>query len=376
MPQFHCEPFNLHDADQLQWNSIVAALPNPHVLQTAEWSLIKSKFGWERLAFVWKDAHANIRAAAMLLSRSVSIPFRPDFFRLIYIPKGPLLDWAEPELRRQVLLDLEEISLGLKAMFIKIDPDVRLGMGPPDVQRTLRDLEGNAITEELKQLGWRYSEEQIQFKNTVLVDLTPDDADLLAGMKQKTRYNIRLASRKGVRIRPGEVKDIPVLYQLYLETSIRDNFVIRDKVYYEQLWSTFMKAGMAEAFIAEVNGNAIAGLIVFKFASKAWFLFGMSGPKDREKMPNYLLQWETMLKLKANGCRVYDLWGAPDEFVETDPLWGVYRFKDGLGGTTVRHIGAWDLPLSKVKYYLYSRVLPSLLSWMRWRGKTSARRML
>jgi lipid II:glycine glycyltransferase (peptidoglycan interpeptide bridge formation enzyme) len=102
----------------------------------------------------------------------------------------------------------------------------------------------------------------------------------------------------------------------------------------------------------------------------------MSGSAEREKMPNYLLQWESILSLKASGCKIYDLWGAPDEFIDTNPLWGVYRFKDGLGGVTVRHIGAWDLPLRKSRYYLYSKILPALLGWMRWRGKSHARRLL
>lgn len=376
MFKYFYEPFELDGPDGHLWNSIVAGLPNSHVLQTAEWSLIKSKFGWQRLAYLWKDSSQSIQAAAMLLARSVSIPFLPRFFRLIYIPRGPLLDWTDPELREQVLLDLEKISRDLEAVFVKMDPDVRLGTGRLDNQQPARDTNGYAVVEDLRRLGWRYSEEQVQFKNTVLLDLTAGKDDLQSAMKQKTRYNIRLASRKGVTIREGGIMDIPLLYQLYLETSVRDNFVIREQAYYQQLWSTFMSAGMAQAYIAEVNGKAVAGLIVFKFASKAWFLFGMSGSNDREKMPNYLLQWEAITRLKANGCKVYDLWGAPDEFADTDPLWGVYRFKEGLGGITVRHIGAWDLPLSQVKYNLYSRVLPTLLDWMRWRGKASARRML
>ena len=82
------------------------------------------------------------------------------------------------------------------------------------------------------------------------------------------------------------------------------------------------------------------------------------------------------MRLKNTGCQVYDLWGAPDEFTDTDPLWGVYRFKEGLGGTVVRHIGAWDLPLRKSLYRLYTQFLPPMLDWMRWRGKVRSQRML
>jgi lipid II:glycine glycyltransferase (peptidoglycan interpeptide bridge formation enzyme) len=208
-------------------------------------------------------------------------------------------------------------------VFIKIDPDVRLGTGQSAEQDTLGDKTGYAVVGDLERLGWQYSHEQVQFKNTVQIDLSLDQDQLRARMKPKTRYNIRLAGRKGVKIRKGDVQDIPVLYQLYLETSVRDDFVIREKAYYQEVWSKFLASDLADTFLAEVDGKAVAGLILFRFAGKAWFLFGMSGSEDREKMPNYLLQWEAILSLKASGCKIYDLWGAPDEFIETDPLWCV-----------------------------------------------------
>lgn len=312
----------------------------------------------------------------MLLLRSLHLPFLSNFLNLIYIPKGPVLDWTDPGLRQQVLQDLRELGHHYRALQIKIDPDVRMGTGQPPDQEAWRDRAGDEIIADLQRLGWKYSSEQIQFKNTVQIDLSLDQDQLLAAMKPKTRYNLRLASRKGVKVRDGGVDDIPALFKLFLETSVRDDFVIREEAYYRKLWSNFMDSGMAEALIAEVEGRAVAGLILFKYAGKAWFLFGMSGSQDREKMPNYLLQWEAILRLKQSGYLVYDLWGAPDDFVESDPLWGVYRFKVGLGGTTVRHMGAWDLPLSKIMYALYSGFLPVFLDWMRRRGKSRLRRML
>ena len=134
-----------------------------------------------------------------------------------------------------------------------------------------------------------------------------------------------------------------------------------------------MQVGMAEPLIAEVEGQPVAGVIVFRFAGRAWYLYGMSRELHREKMPNYLLQWEAMQRAKAAGCLSYDLWGAPDEFNEADPLWGVYRFKEGLGGQVVRTIGAWDLPVSPLLYRLYTRTLPRLLDVARRGGRTRTR---
>jgi lipid II:glycine glycyltransferase (peptidoglycan interpeptide bridge formation enzyme) len=128
--------------------------------------------------------------------------------------------------------------------------------------------------------------------------------------------------------------------------------------------------------IAEVDAEPVAGAIIFRFAGKAWYLYGMSGLTHRDKMPNYLLQWEAVKHAKAAGCTIYDLWGAPDEFVETDPLWGVFRFKEGLGGTVHRYLGAWDLPVNRIFYRLYIKTIPGLLDIMRKHEKARTKQVL
>jgi peptidoglycan pentaglycine glycine transferase (the first glycine) len=213
----------------------------------------------------------------------------------------------------------------------------------------------------------------VQFRNTVLIDLSGDEAQWLERMKQKTRYNLRLAQRKGVQVRVGSADDLPRLYQLYAETSVRDGFVIRSENYYLQLWRAFLERGLAEPLIAEVEGQPVAGLILFTFARRAWYLYGMSTQAHRDKMPNYLLQWEAMRRAKALGCEQYDLWGAPDVFDQSDSMWGVFRFKEGLGGTVVRTAGALDYPAQPLMYMLYTRILPRILDIMRRRRKASAR---
>jgi lipid II:glycine glycyltransferase (peptidoglycan interpeptide bridge formation enzyme) len=120
----------------------------------------------------------------------------------------------------------------------------------------------------------------------------------------------------------------------------------------------------------------VAGLISFYFAGRAWFLYGMSRDIHRRKMPNYLLQWKAIRSAKAKECKYYDLWGAPDVFTENDPMWGVYRFKKGLGGTVVRNIGAYDLPARPLLYRLYTQFLPSILALLRRQGKDRVRRLV
>ena len=151
-----------------------------------------------------------------------------------------MLDWTNEALRNRVLDDLQSFAKKQGAIFLKMDPDVVLGTGIPDSEDDVIDNGGQAVMSELKRRGWGYSSDQIQFKNTVLIDLNPTEEELLARMKQKTRYNIRLAEKKGVSLRVGTQEDLPMLYKMYAETSMRDGFVIRDEGYYKTVWETFM----------------------------------------------------------------------------------------------------------------------------------------
>ncbi len=383
-----------------QWNSDIANFPGAHILQTWEWSKVKSQFGWQPSYLYWisepdgyKEIHnqhltqkqqGNLAAAALALRRNITIGGFSHRMGIVYVPKGPLLDWSNTRLRRQVLQDLNHFAVNHNAIFIKIDPDFVLGTGVPGSAEAAEAPLGVGIIADLQQNGWTYSDEQVQFRNTVLINLSPSEAELLASMKQKTRYNVNLAARKGVTIRIGKPDDIHTLFRMYAETSLRDGFTIRNEAYYREVWNTFIfsqKPALfdqpsAEALIAEVDGETIAAAIIFYFANKAWYLYGMSFDIHRDKMPNYLLQWEAMKRARAAGCQVYDLWGAPDEFIESDPLWGVYRFKEGLGGTVSRTLGAWDLPINRMLYRLYSKTLPGLLDIMRMHGRTSTRQAI
>jgi lipid II:glycine glycyltransferase (peptidoglycan interpeptide bridge formation enzyme) len=259
-----------------------------------------------------------------------------------------------------------------------MDPDVVLGTGVPQAENDLIEKSGQVLMTDLKRRGWGYSSDQIQFKNTVLMDLNPSEEQLLAQMKQKTRYNIRLAEKKGVVLRVGNPNDFGMLYRMYAETSMRDGFVIRDEAYYKTVWNSFMKSGepACEPLIADVNGEPVAAIFVFYFAGRAYYVYGMSRDVHREKMPTYLLQWDAMKRAKLKGCTVYDLWGAPDVFDESDSMWSVYRFKEGLGGKVVRTLGAWDFAPNPFWYKLYSEIIPRALDVMRSRGKAKTKQSL
>ncbi len=366
-----------------KWNKIVQQLPDPHVLQSWQWGEIKSEYGWEPTPMVWVEeeggyrmamgedivaAEADPSAAALVLSRGL-----PLGLRVMYVPKGPLLeDWCDERLRNQVLGDLSQYAGQEGAILIKIDPDVVVGEGIPDQEGAQENETGAEVKKLLEEKGWTFSDDQIQYRNTVLVDLTQPEDDLLMRMKSKTRYNIRLAKKKGVSVRRGGRDDMDLLYGMYAKTSVRGGFTIRGEDYYHTVWNAFFPSPgkrdqdpVAVPLIAEVEGEAIAAAVMFQFGDRAWYLHGMSTTKHREKMGTYLIQWEGMCWAKEQGCTVYDMWGAPDTFDKQDPMWGVYRFKRGFGGKVSRTIGAWDLPLKPLFYKAYTSLLPALLSVMR-----------
>ena len=365
------------------WNKTILSLPDPHLLQTAQWAELKSKFGWRPYYLMWRrnggdieliisqsgDLYiANPTAAALVLERRI-LPG----ISVLYVPKGPLLsDWSDPDLVSKILVDLRDFARVRGAIQIKIDPDVMIGRGIPDGKDAFQDQVGQDIQVELERSGWSFSPDQIQFRNTFWIDLQPGEEKLLERMKSKTRYNIRLSGRKGIEIRLGNQSDLSDLYEMYADTSVRGEFTIRGADYYLALWRKFMDPELSSEFdpaaqpiIAEYANMPVAGAVFFRFGKRAWYLHGMSLPEHSEKMPTYLIQWEGIRWAISTGCTIYDMWGAPDQFNESDSMWGVFRFKNGFGGEIIRTLGAWDFPNKPVLYNLYTRLLPVLLDRMR-----------
>jgi lipid II:glycine glycyltransferase (peptidoglycan interpeptide bridge formation enzyme) len=379
------------EKNTILWNDLISKLPDPHFLQTYEWGQVKANYGWIPYYAVWTEDGkfsvysnyqlpiTNIVAAALILKRTA---FRR--FSIFYAPKGPLMDWANEPLRKRVLDDLQSFAKKQGAIFLKLDPDVVLGRGVPASVDEVTENSGQAVMSELRRRGWVESSDQIQFRNTVMVDLSASEEEILMRMKQKTRYNVRLAEKKGVTVRVGTTEDLSALYKMYAETSIRDGFVIRDEEYYMTVWKTFISKDTISNYqlpitvplIAEVDNEPVAAIFLFMFAGRGYYVYGMSRDKHREKMPTYLLQWAAMKHAKAHGCLTYDLWGAPDVFDESDSMWGVYRFKEGLGGEVVRTLGAYDFAPNKFWYSMYADVMPRVLNFMRSRGKEKTKQGL
>ena len=347
-----------------EWDNALLALPQPHALQSWDWGAFKERWGWLATRLLWQQNQQPVAAAQVLQRRLTRTPLS-----IAYLPKGPLLEFEDLPLLDVVLSALEDEARRRRSLFVKIDPDVRLGVGSSESQP---EPAASGVLALLHGRGWQSSAEQIQFKNTVLLDLTADDDTFLARMKPKTRYNVRLAERRGVCVRRADQRDLPAFYTLYQATSQRDGFLIRPFAYYRDVWSHFLDAGRAHLLLAGLAGEPIAGLMLFVFGPTAWYMYGASSDMHRDLMPSHLLQWEAIRLARQLGCTRYDMWGAPDRFDESDRMWGVYRFKTGFGGETVRSLGAWDFGPSRFLYYVYSVGMPRLLATVRLRHRLEA----
>jgi peptidoglycan pentaglycine glycine transferase (the first glycine) len=331
-----------HHLPDAAWDAFVERRADGHALQTSAWAALKSRFGWDASRVAVLSAGQVMAGASVLFRR---LPF--GLGTLAYIPKGPLVDWDNALLVSALFDGLNKLCRARRAFALKLEPDIA-----ENTQYPIPAFETLCPSS------------PVQPRRTILLDLTKTEDELLAAMHQKTRYNIRLAARKGVVVREGLENDLPAFYALTQVTGARDNFGVHSADYYRAAFESFAPHGWARLLVAEVHEagidpKPIAAIMVFAFGNKAWYMYGASGDEHRERMPNHALQWEAIRWAKSKGCATYDLWGVPDEDEATleaqylernEGLWGVYRFKRGFGGRLVRYIGAFDRVYNPLLY--------------------------
>ncbi len=377
------QPYRETDAE---WDAFVAGHPQGSLLQTTNWARLKNRFGWSSQR-VWMRKDGRLVAGAQILFRSAAL----GMVKMGYIPHGPLVDWSDREQVEVLFNQIDQAAYQRGAGILKMEPrlwqeterlgdwETKRGQSPnPSVSHSPNLEAAQSPISNLQSLispsqwlalcaetGCVTETDTIQPPQTILVDLRPSEDDILAAMKQKTRYNIRLAAKKGVTVRVGGAADIPAFYRLMQATGQRDSFGIHDPAYYRAAYELFAPE-QAALVMAEYEGKPLAGVMVFCWGQTAAYLYGASSNEERQRMPTYAAQWEAMRWAKAKGCTVYDLWGIPDvpeteleaRFTEQkEGLWPVYRFKRGFGGDIWRTVGAADR--------VYNRLLHRLYQWRR-----------
>lgn len=340
------------EADRGRFNAHIAQIGGD-LLQSFEWGEIKGRTGWEPLRLmVWdKD---QVRASISILQRELPLLKSPIF----YAPRGPVMDFTDAAALDCLLHRVRELARERGAVMLKIDPPVPKFRG--DVAAILSSR------------GFRHVDKGLAFDGVqprfvMQLDLSPSEEEILAGMKGKTRYNIRYAERKGVRIKENCTRrDLAVFYQILLETAQRDNFTVRAYPYFELLWDHLVHRGMGKLFMASYQGEYLAGAFLFRLGPIAWYVYGASSNRHRNLMPNYLIQWAMIKWAKRQGCRIYDFRGVSGDLDPESPLYGLYRFKTGFGASLVEYLGEYDLPFRPGLYRLWRKSEPwhkSILKW-------------
>jgi lipid II:glycine glycyltransferase (peptidoglycan interpeptide bridge formation enzyme) len=344
--------------DKDAWNQFV--IENSGLfLQSWEWGEFQESLGRK----IWRLGDGESWQAVVV---KYDFPMGKNY---LYCPAGPIISnikaqSEKPQLKAQNFLDeLRKIAIREKSIFLKIEPFWGKG-------ETLRQAQGINFND----LKFIKSDGGQRILKTLVLDLNKSEDELLAEMKQKTRYNIRLAEKQGVKIKVSNnlEKDIDIFYQLAKETAKRDGFDIHLKEHYEKMFFTCHSERSEESqeiekeisrpaqggarndklfielFLAEYQNKIIAANIVVFFGSRAIYLHGASSNERRNLMAPYLLQWEQIKEAKKRGCQIYDFWGISEE------NWpGVTRFKKGFGGKEIDYVGTCDYIFRSIWYMIY-----------------------
>jgi peptidoglycan pentaglycine glycine transferase (the first glycine) len=318
-----------------KWNQFIKDHPNAHLLQMGEWGELKNNFGWKPVRFI-----LNKEMGAQLLFRRL-----PLGLTLGYMGKAAISS-QRSAVSDEFWSEVDSICKQNRAIFLKVEPDswAEEFIIPPS--------------------SFIISPHNIQPPRTIVISIKEDEETMLARMKPKCRYNIRLAEKKGITVRAWD--DISAFHEMMTVTGGRDKFGVHSKEYYQRAYELFHPKGTCELLVAEYEGRPLASLMVFANGKRAWYVYGASNDQERNRMPTYLLQWEAIRWAKARSCEEYDLWGVPDEnedILETqfesrhDGLWGVYRFKRGFGGEVKRAAQALDRVYNPLLYWAYTKYI-------------------
>ena len=291
--------------------------PKTSFLQSPEWAKVKAP-EWKNEFIIVRDKNGKIKGTMSILLRKV-----PFFNRhIMYAPRGFVCDIHDKETLKELTERAQEVAKKYKAFIFRLDPDVL--QSDEEFKNIITEL-GYKTKKGIKNIN-----QVIQPKFVFRLNIKDKtEEELLQSFESKTRYNIRLAMKKGVTIREGKREDLKTFHEIMKITGSRDVFFIRSLSYFEKIYDDLTPQHV-KIFIAEYENEPIAAVFPIIYGNKVWYLYGGSSNKHRNLMPNYLLQWE-MIKLGLkNKCDWYDFRGIAGFRSEKDPQHGIYKFKKGF----------------------------------------------
>lgn len=321
--------------------------------QSLEWGKVKTN--WIKEVVLAEDENHKIIGSICVWIRKM-----PIFGNMMYSSRGPVCDIHDKKVLEQLTDGIKELGKKYNAFVLRIEPDIKKD-----------DQEFRKIVEEI---GYKIKDDAKDFKDEIQprfvfrLDIKGKTEDeVLVGCHQKTRYNIRLAKRKGVVVKEGTREDLKDFHKIMIETGSRDGFIIRSLDYFEKMYDELAPKHM-KLLMAYYEDKPISGIIPIMYGNKTWYLYGASSNQHRNLMPNYLLQWEMIRQAIQNKCDIYDFRGVSGVVDETHPQYGLYRFKKGFGAEFTEFIGEVYWPFKPLTYKLYKiaeKTFRTLRDWKR-----------
>jgi lipid II:glycine glycyltransferase (peptidoglycan interpeptide bridge formation enzyme) len=310
-----------------QYNKLVT-----HVIQSFEWGEFRKSFGMVKRYFIF-EGNKPVRAFQITFHK---IPYTNKFVG--YLPKGPFPDY-------ELAKALQKIGKEQDCAFIKIEPDVY-----KDDTREISPL-------------FKQSPKSLFTKHNFILDLTSSEEVILKNMHPKTRYNIKVAEKHGVKVEERVDDDAFNIYlKLYFETTKRQGYHGHNESYHKKVWDILKQNNMARILIASYEGEPLTAWMLFNFNNNLYYPYGGSSKSHPEVMANNLVAWEAIKLGKKLKLKSFDMWGALSENPDPkDPFIGFHRFKKGYGGKLVEYIGTFDLVLNWPIYLLFTiidRLMP------------------
>ncbi|MGH3361387.1 MAG: lipid II:glycine glycyltransferase FemX [Nocardioides sp.] len=366
-------PYSVREISETEHLDFIRSQDSASFLQTPAWGRVKTE--WRRESLGWLDGDRLV-GAALVLYRQL-----PKVRRyLAYLPEGPVIDWESEDLAGW----LTPMAAHLKeqgAFGVRMGPpvitrrwsaaQVKEGIADDAVHRLSdippleRTRTGAGVVAQLHELGWKpqsveggFAAGQPQYNFWIpLADRSEDD--LLAGMNQQWRRNIKKATKQGVVVTTGDAADLKAFHDLYAHTAERDGFTPRGLPYFQTMYDALSaeEPDRITLWFAHHDGDLVAATIAIRVGTHAWYSYGASSTEKREVRGSNAIQWAMIQQARAAGAHVYDLRGITDTLDGDDPHVGLIQFKVGTGGEAVEYVGEWDLPLRPLLYRAFDLYL-------------------
>lgn len=328
----------LEEKDIEEYKEFLESHERCNFQQSLEWGNVKEN--WKKEVILSEDENGKIRGSLCVWIRKI-----PLFGNIMYSARGPVCDIYNEDIIKDIVEGAKILAKKYKAFALRVEPDI---LKSDEEFRKIILKNGFKIKDDSKDF-----KDEIQPRFVFRLDLRGKTEDeIFAAFHQKTRYNIRLATKKGVVVKEGSKEDLKDFHKIMVETGERDNFLIRSLSYFEKMYDEMAPKHM-KLLMAYYENEPIAGIIPIMYGNKTWYLYGASSNKHRNLMPNYLLQWTMIKEAIENKSEMYDFRGVSGVVDETHPQYGLYRFKKGFNAEFTEFIGEIFIPYKPLKYKLY-----------------------